>query len=149
MFTCPVCYFKNMPYPAQEYNICPCCGTEFENDDEYCSHTQLRANWIARGAKWFFRQPPPMWNPWQQLAAASVELPYSSKVTYFNALPGVVTPPPQAAPYRAMIAVNGHESFSYGVVPLTSTIVTTRFNGRPHAEALEGELVTSVLGLAA
>jgi hypothetical protein len=65
-----------MPYPAQEYNICPCCGTEFENDDQVRSHAQIRAFWIASGARWFFRQPPVFWNPWSQLAQAGVILPY-------------------------------------------------------------------------
>ena len=73
---CPVCYYPDMPYPAQEYNICPCCGTEFENDDRDRSHAQLRAYWIGSGARWFFRQPPALWNPWSQLAQAGVPLPY-------------------------------------------------------------------------
>ena len=73
---CPVCYYPEMPYPAQEYNICPCCGTEFENDDRVRTHAQLRAFWIGRGARWFFRKAPPSWNPWSQLAQAGVMLPY-------------------------------------------------------------------------
>lgn len=74
---CPVCYYPEMPYAAQEYNICPCCGTEFENDDRTTSHAQLRAFWIGSGARWFFRQSPPLWNPWSQLAQAGVTLPYA------------------------------------------------------------------------
>jgi hypothetical protein len=73
---CPVCYYPEMLYAAQEYNICPCCGTEFENDDRTRTHAQLRSFWIASGARWFFRQPPPFWNPWGQLAQAGVTLPY-------------------------------------------------------------------------
>jgi hypothetical protein len=76
MHMCPVCYYPEMPYPAQEYNICPCCGTEFENDDRGRTHAQLRAFWIGSGARWFFRQPPAFWNPWIQLAQAGVTLPY-------------------------------------------------------------------------
>lgn len=78
MFTCPVCFYAKMPDPPVDYNICPCCGTEFENHDELHNPTQLRNKWISRGAKWFFRSPPPTWNPWTQLAEAGVQLPYIS-----------------------------------------------------------------------
>ena len=64
---CPVCMFRNMPYPPNDYHICPCCGTEFGNDDAYVSHKELRAQWINSGAKWFFENPPENWNPWIQL----------------------------------------------------------------------------------
>ncbi|MEO8869949.1 MAG: hypothetical protein ABI357_03865 [Granulicella sp.] len=66
-----------MPDPAKDYNICPCCGTEFGSDDETRTHAQLREFWISSGAKWFFREPPPLWNPWQQLSDAGVVLPYA------------------------------------------------------------------------
>lgn len=81
MFMCPVCYYPNMPYAAHDYNICPCCGTEFENDDEDCTHKELRDAWVSRGARWFFRQAPNMWNPWVQLSRAGVELPYRVSVS--------------------------------------------------------------------
>lgn len=84
MFTCPVCYYDKMPDPAAEYNICPCCGTEFGNDDENTTHSELRARWISRGARWFFRQPPPRWNPWAQLNDAYVSLPYHVEVSFPN-----------------------------------------------------------------
>lgn len=71
MFLCPVCFFDQMPDPPQNYNICPCCGTEFEFDDEVKTHAQLRQEWIAGGAKWFFRQPPPFWSAAAQLAQAN------------------------------------------------------------------------------
>jgi hypothetical protein len=64
----------------QGYNICECCGTEFGNDDDEYSHDELRAQWIARGAQWFFRTPPVGWNPWLQLAMAGVEMTYSASV---------------------------------------------------------------------
>jgi hypothetical protein len=67
MHTCPVCFFDDMPYPAAEYNICPCCGTEFGNDDEGHSHAELRQQWIGGGAKWFFGEPPLGWDAWIQL----------------------------------------------------------------------------------
>jgi hypothetical protein len=75
MFTCPVCYYDKMPGPAREYNICPCCGTEFENDDQDRTHAQLREDWISGGAKWFFQEAPENWNPWLQLESAGVKVP--------------------------------------------------------------------------
>jgi hypothetical protein len=74
-----------MPGPPAEYNICPCCGTEFENDDEFRTHTELRNYWISRGARWFFHAPPFRWNPWEQLALANVALPYSVEVSFAGA----------------------------------------------------------------
>lgn len=71
MFTCPVCFFDKMAYPPREYNICECCGTEFENDDEYQTHEELRADWEAKGGAWFFENPPRNWNPWIQLYQAN------------------------------------------------------------------------------
>ena len=90
MFTCPVCFYGKMPDPPADYNICPCCGTEFENDDDTRSFEQLRSYWISSGAKWFFRQPPLMWNPWQQLADAGVPLPYRAVVRARSATPVVL-----------------------------------------------------------
>jgi|SRR5271157_5903596 len=70
-FTCPVCFFDRLPYPAVDYHICPCCGTEFGNDDAEYTYEELRDNWIANGAHWFYEQPPAQWNAWAQLARAS------------------------------------------------------------------------------
>lgn len=69
-YTCPVCFYDKLEFPPSDYEICPCCGTEFENDDERASHAQLRAEWIRRSAPWFYRQPPTNWNPWMQLIRA-------------------------------------------------------------------------------
>lgn len=63
-----------MPYPPRHYNICPCCGTEFDNDDVDFSFAELRYNWIISGARWFFGQPPNGWNAAAQLAKASFGL---------------------------------------------------------------------------
>ena len=65
--TCPVCLYPNLPYPPRDYHICPCCGTEFGNDDAEYSHDRLREMWIAGGANWFFGRAPDYWNPWIQL----------------------------------------------------------------------------------
>jgi hypothetical protein len=81
---CPVCYFGSMPYPAEDYNICPCCGTEFENHDDNQTHAELRQDWMDNGAKWFFREAPTGWNAWQQLANAGVRLPYTTNVFYVS-----------------------------------------------------------------
>ncbi len=66
-YRCPVCLFSELLYPPVDYHICPCCGTEFGNDDQDFTHAQLRELWIADGAHWFFGQPPSVWNPWMQL----------------------------------------------------------------------------------
>jgi hypothetical protein len=70
MNTCPVCLYGSLPYPPRDYHICPCCGTEFGNDDARFTHEQLREAWIAGGARWFFGRPPEHWNPWVQLLVA-------------------------------------------------------------------------------
>jgi hypothetical protein len=72
MYTCPVCYFYKLAEEPKDYNICECCGTEFGNDDCDLSHEELRNAWIDSGARWFFREPPPLWNPWTQLLMANV-----------------------------------------------------------------------------
>jgi hypothetical protein len=66
-YTCPVCFFSKLPYPPRDYHICPCCGTEFGNDDADSSYDQLREMWVAGGANWFFGKAPEGWNPWLQL----------------------------------------------------------------------------------
>ena len=71
-YTCPVCMYAEMPYPPAEYDICPCCGTEFGNDDADLSYEQLRERWIRCGARWFFGNPPLGWNPWMQLIHAGL-----------------------------------------------------------------------------
>jgi len=71
-YGCPVCMFGGMPYPPKDYNICPCCGTEFGNDDADRSYAELRAEWIANGAPWFFGNPPATWNVWKQIICAEV-----------------------------------------------------------------------------
>jgi hypothetical protein len=72
MFTCPVCYFENMPDPPADFNICPCCGTEFGIDDESLSFTELRGQWVADGSRWFYGSSPEGWRPWRQLQGVVV-----------------------------------------------------------------------------
>ncbi len=54
-YTCPVCDYAKLKGPASDFNICPCCGTEFGNDDDERSHAELRDEWIAKGRTWFSR----------------------------------------------------------------------------------------------
>ncbi len=74
MNTCPVCGYDQMTHPPNDYYICPCCGTEFENDDFETSHTELRKQWLNSGARWFSRATlsPPNWNPYTQLIHAGL-----------------------------------------------------------------------------
>lgn len=82
MYTCPVCFFDQMPDPDKDFNICPCCGTEFGNDDVDVSHAELRADWIHSGAQWFFGVPPVGWNRWLQVMRADVGLlPYTAMLS--------------------------------------------------------------------
>ncbi len=74
MYTCPVCFFNQLEEPPRPYNICDCCGTEFGVDDEELSHEELRAQWVASGANWFFKLPPIGWNAEIQLRAASAHI---------------------------------------------------------------------------
>jgi hypothetical protein len=71
-YQCPVCMYPKLPYPPRAYHICPCCSTEFGNDDADHSIEQLREMWIAGGANWFFGRPPEGWNPWLQLIDAGL-----------------------------------------------------------------------------
>jgi hypothetical protein len=72
-----------MADPPQDYNICPCCGTEFANDDQDKTHAQLRVEWIAGGMKWFFGLPPFMWNPQMQLAK---RVPFWQEFPFYSAM---------------------------------------------------------------
>jgi hypothetical protein len=71
-YRCPICMFPRLPYPPRDYHICPCCGTEFGNDDVDFSYQQLREMWVAGGANWFFGRAPEHWNPWVQLLRAGL-----------------------------------------------------------------------------
>ncbi len=84
-FSCPVCFYDALPYPPEGYHICPCCGTEFGNDDAEFSYAELRDKWIRGGAHWFFGQPPRNWSPWAQLASKSFGV-LAKGVTTSNAM---------------------------------------------------------------
>jgi len=71
-YMCPVCMYQDLPYPPRDYHICPCCGTEFGNDDADQTPRELREAWLSAGAPWFFGQPPIDWSAEQQLYNAGI-----------------------------------------------------------------------------
>jgi hypothetical protein len=78
-YACPVCGY-GMPFPAEDDNICSCCGTHFGYDDVCRTHREIARLWIANGASWFseYVSPPPTWNVWQQMIGAGLvwEIPW-------------------------------------------------------------------------
>ena len=68
MTTCPVCGYL-MLYPASDFHICPCCGTEFGYDDAGRRYAELRTEWLRAGAVWWspVDVPPDGWDPFLQL----------------------------------------------------------------------------------
>jgi hypothetical protein len=73
-YTCPVCAFDQMTDAPEDFNICPCCGTEFENDTYHQTLPELRRAWITNGMQWFsnYVKPPKKWNPILQLLNAKL-----------------------------------------------------------------------------
>ena len=70
MAICPVCGYKNLPYPVVDNPICPSCFTEFGYDDSMKSFSQLRADWQDAGMPWRGSPELPQpfdWNPEGQL----------------------------------------------------------------------------------
>lgn len=72
---CRVCGLYSIDKPWGEdgnspnYEICPCCGVEFGNEDYTMESTiEYRKQWLANGAKWFtFKEKPENWNLKKQL----------------------------------------------------------------------------------
>ena len=67
-FHCPICGYGSED-PPDHWNICSCCGIEFNYEDLGCSHAELRRNWIDSGMKWWScgENAPKQWNPDEQL----------------------------------------------------------------------------------
>ena len=71
---CRVCgyYIDDLPWGKDgncpTYEICPCCGVEFGNEDCTKESTkQYREKWINGGAKWFEpEEKPKNWNKEEQ-----------------------------------------------------------------------------------
>lgn len=78
-YTCPVCGWDQLAENPRcpTYEICPCCGTEFGYDDYARSPLLLRAQWVARGMRWWSRHraAPEGWNAWAQLRRAFAPCP--------------------------------------------------------------------------
>lgn len=78
---CRVCglYIKDSPWGkdgcSPTYEICPCCGVEFGNEDYTIESTKrYRATWINKGFKWFdSTEKPKHWNKEEQLNMIPVE----------------------------------------------------------------------------
>ncbi len=68
-YACPVCAY-GMSEPACDFNVCPCCGTEFGLHDKNSTLEALRALWIANGMQWWSKvdEVPPDWDPAKQMA---------------------------------------------------------------------------------
>lgn len=76
MYTCPVCGYDRLSEPPSNFAICPSCGTEFEYDDAFATHAQLRAAWLRDGARWWspVDARPDNWDPWFQVGAVTSSL---------------------------------------------------------------------------
>ena len=68
MNNCPVCGYQ-MAYPANDFHICPSCGTEFGYDDSGTTYEDLRAQWLKTGPLWWspVDPRPTGWNPFKQM----------------------------------------------------------------------------------
>lgn len=78
---CRVCGFfiKDKPWGSDgkspTYDICPCCGVEFGNEDySIDSIRKYRTHWINAGTAWFdTNQKPDNWNLEEQLDNIPIE----------------------------------------------------------------------------
>lgn len=74
LYVCPVCGYPDLnrdPKSLACFEICPCCGFQFNvtDDDEGYTFEQWRAKWIAGGMVWSedYLSPPANWDPVKQL----------------------------------------------------------------------------------
>lgn len=77
---CRVCglYIQDFPWgkdgKSPTYEICPCCGVEFGNED-YTKESicDYRREWISNGAIWFDQKKRPKnWDLYKQLKNVSI-----------------------------------------------------------------------------
>ncbi len=82
MYTCPVCGFNELPYPPEDWMICPCCNTMFGYSDVQWGNDVLRKEWIQTGAKWGSDDisQPEYWSPIQQLLNIGYHVSDSDKI---------------------------------------------------------------------
>lgn len=72
---CRICglYFEAPPWGedghSPTFDICPCCGVEFGNEDyTFESAKRYRAKWIDGGASWFMpKKKPSNWDIQEQM----------------------------------------------------------------------------------
>lgn len=80
-YICRICGFRLEEKPWGEdgstptYEICPCCGVEFGNEDySLASIRKYRTGWITHGCQWFdARKRPTDWDQQTQLKNISEE----------------------------------------------------------------------------
>lgn len=71
---CRVCglFISDLPWgttgKCPSYEICPCCGVEFGNEDYTVESTKrYRKRWISEGSNWFNpKEKPENWNKEEQ-----------------------------------------------------------------------------------
>ncbi len=72
---CRICglYIEDKPWgndgQSLTYEICPCCGVEFGNEDfDLSSIKEYRTEWLENGANWFDKESKPnFWDAKKQL----------------------------------------------------------------------------------
>lgn len=68
---CPVCGYNDFDAPPEYDDLCPCCFFAFYTNDIDWTDRELRADWIAHGAKWAWGKEgtpkPPLWSAIEQL----------------------------------------------------------------------------------
>lgn len=74
MFDCPVCGYNKLKRPADDFLICPCCGTEFSYTNAKRSNAELTLRWFVGGMRWHSKRvsPPQDWDPQKQLRDAGL-----------------------------------------------------------------------------
>lgn len=72
---CPVCGYKEHE-AFGEFDICDCCGTEFEGWQDAEWFAAVRQEWIDGGMRWWFEygSPPENWNPAEQLERLEIRV---------------------------------------------------------------------------
>lgn len=95
-YTCPVCAYSQMPYSADEGNICPCCGTEFGYDNTMgVTFRMIRDRWVVAHTPWFspLDTPPTLWSGIAQLILADYEFTWPEWLNVSTSRPTPVSVP--------------------------------------------------------
>jgi len=101
-YLCPVCSYRGLEHPPQDFTICPCCGTEFGLDDFAMfpegtkrAWQELRRVWLENGGPWFDPgTPQPLgWDPLRQIWEEKDTLAVTSSVSDVSSsvLPKTIT----------------------------------------------------------